>query len=255
MRNISLVVMAGVLAACTQQQAEVVLRGHEDFSQKQGMSHPSTQIASAAPVSYPSSAPVAETVTAAPAMHVDESTSNMASLSAVTSSDLPPPSAAPVKPEPVKTAAKPVSKAPPQLAKAETPQVRNPYIWPVEGGKVTAKFGPAGKGKANDGITIAAESGEPVYATANGEVVFVGDQVKGYGHMVLIKHKGGITTTYAHLGRASVSRYDRVKQGDIIGYVGTSGPVKRPQLYFSMHEGTKAVDPQRYLSKSYAEAN
>lgn len=250
MRTIPVLAAAGLLAACTQQPAQVVLRGAEDFSRHMAELSPAaggnaapavTPIAVQPPAQYAASAPVAP---------VDQHTSSIASVSSVSSSDLPPPAAAPVK---AAVAEKPMVTKAPQLAKADTSRVRKPYIWPVEGGKVTAKFGPAGRGKANDGITIAADSGEPVYASADGEVVFVGDQLKGYGHMVLIKHKGGINTTYAHLEKASVLRYDRVKQGDIIGYVGSSGHVKQPQLYFAMRSGTKPVDPQRYLSSSYAE--
>jgi murein DD-endopeptidase MepM/ murein hydrolase activator NlpD len=68
--------------------------------------------------------------------------------------------------------------------------------------------------------------------------------------MVLIKHAAGFTTAYAHLNRIAVDKYSRVKQGDIIGYVGSTGNVKEPQLHFAMRNGKKEpLDPQKYLGK------
>lgn len=125
-------------------------------------------------------------------------------------------------------------------------------IWPVNGKKVISGFGPKGGGKANDGMNIAAAEGEPVWASADGEVLYVGNELKGYGNMILIKHAGGKSTNYAHLSRATVDKYERVKQGDIIGYVGSTGNVKKPQLYFSVHEGKEAVDPRKYLASEVA---
>lgn len=126
------------------------------------------------------------------------------------------------------------------------------FIWPVTSSKVISNFGPKGGGKANDGINIAASEGEPIWATADGEVVYSGNDLQGYGNMILIKHSGDKTTSYAHLSRATVDKYDHVKQGDIIGYVGATGNVKEPQLHFSVREGKDAVDPQKYLSRSVA---
>lgn len=126
------------------------------------------------------------------------------------------------------------------------------FIWPVNGRKIISGFGSKGPGKANDGINIAAGSGEPVWAVADGEVVYVGNELQGYGNMVLIKHAGNKTTTYAHLNRAAVDKYDRVKQGDIIGYVGSTGNVKDPQLHFAVRNGTSPVDPKKYLNTKVA---
>lgn len=125
-------------------------------------------------------------------------------------------------------------------------------IWPVNGNKVISGFGPKGGGKANDGINIAASEGEPVWASADGEVVYVGNEIAGYGNMILVKHPNNKTTAYAHLSSATVDKYDRVRQGDIIGYVGSTGNVKDPQLHFAVREGKTAVDPQKYLSRSVA---
>jgi murein DD-endopeptidase MepM/ murein hydrolase activator NlpD len=86
-------------------------------------------------------------------------------------------------------------------------------------------------------VNIAANEGDPVWAAADGEVVYVSNAIKGYGNMILIKHTGNITTTYAHLSRTSVDKYDRVNKGNVIGYAGTTGDVKNPQLFFSVHKG------------------
>lgn len=126
------------------------------------------------------------------------------------------------------------------------------YMWPVSSKKIVTSFGPKAGGRVSDGLGIASSEGEPVWASAAGEVVFVGDELKGYGNMVLIKHPDGKTTTYAHLSRAAIDKYDRVKQGDIIGYVGTTGNVRTPQLYFAINEGKTALDPEKYLSHDVA---
>lgn len=128
------------------------------------------------------------------------------------------------------------------------------YIWPVNSKKIVSQYGPKGKGKINDGINIASPQGEPVWATADGEVVYSGNELKGYGNMVLIKHSGGKTSTYAHMSRINVDKYDRVKQGDIIGYVGNTGNVKSPQLHFAIRDGQDPVDPMKYLKRNVASA-
>lgn len=126
------------------------------------------------------------------------------------------------------------------------------FMWPLNSRKVINTFGPKGKGQANDGINIASESGEPVWASADGEVVYVGNAISGYGNMVVIKHNSDKSTSYAHLSRATVDKYDRVKQGDIIGYVGSSGSVQDAQLHFTIREGTEAVDPLKYMKRNVA---
>lgn len=125
-------------------------------------------------------------------------------------------------------------------------------MWPVNSKKVVSSFGPKGGGRVNDGINISSAEGEPVWAAADGEVVFAGDELKGYGNMILVKHKDGKTTSYAHLNRMTVEKYERVKQGDIIGYVGSTGNVRTPQLHFAIKDGKTSLDPQKYLSRSVA---
>jgi murein DD-endopeptidase MepM/ murein hydrolase activator NlpD len=146
---------------------------------------------------------------------------------------------------------KPAAKAQPvKLAAANNE--KSAFIWPVNGSKILSGYGPKGGGKANNGINIAAAEGEPVWAANDGEIVYVGNELQGYGNMVLIKHPGGKTTTYAHLSQTTVDKYDRVHQGDIIGYVGATGNVKKPQLHFAVRDGDNFVDPMKFVSRSVA---
>jgi murein DD-endopeptidase MepM/ murein hydrolase activator NlpD len=132
------------------------------------------------------------------------------------------------------------------------PVVSSGYIWPVSSKKIISTYGPKGKGRTNDGVNIASSQGEPVWAVADGEVVYVGNELKGYGNMVLIKHSGNQSTTYAHLSRPNVDKYDRVRQGDIIGYVGNTGNVKEPQLHFAVREGKDPIDPVKFMKQKVA---
>ncbi|MDD5586993.1 MAG: M23 family metallopeptidase [Alphaproteobacteria bacterium] len=124
-----------------------------------------------------------------------------------------------------------------------------PFAWPVQGPIVSA-FGPKAQGTNNDGVNIAAPKGAPVLSAAGGIVVYAGNEMKGFGNLVLIRHEGGWVTAYAHLDRMLVARDTVVAPGDMIGTVGSTGGVASPQLHFeTRHEG-KAVDPQTLIKKS-----
>ncbi len=120
------------------------------------------------------------------------------------------------------------------------------FKMPVEG-KIISRFGQPDNGGKNDGINIAAPAGTPVRASASGSVVFVGDQLRTYGNMVIIKHEGRRNTTYAHLGKTFVSKGQQVAQGDAIGTVGKTGQVAIPQLHFALREGATPEDPMHYM--------
>ncbi len=120
------------------------------------------------------------------------------------------------------------------------------FIWPVEG-KIVARFGPREGGLFNDGINIQAREGTEVRAAGDGQVVYVGNQLKAYGNLILIKHDNGYLTAYAHNKNNKVSKNDRVKKGDIIAYVGKTGDVGLPQLHFSIRKGKKALNPEKHL--------
>ena len=125
------------------------------------------------------------------------------------------------------------------------------FLWPVTG-KVVSEFGPLSDGLHNDGINIAAPRGTPVRAAENGVVVYAGNELRGFGNMLLIRHADGFVTAYAHNESLLVARGDTVERGQIIARVGSSGNVDSPQLHFEIRVGTDAVDPREYLGSSGA---
>jgi murein DD-endopeptidase MepM/ murein hydrolase activator NlpD len=120
------------------------------------------------------------------------------------------------------------------------------FIWPVKG-QIIAEFGSTGKGQHNDGINIAAARGTPVRAAEDGTVVYAGNELRGFGNLLLIKHADGKTTAYAHNDSLLVKRGDTVRRGQEIAKVGDSGGVSQPQLHFEVRQGTRAVDPMTFL--------
>ncbi len=117
------------------------------------------------------------------------------------------------------------------------------FSWPVRGTIISA-FGPKGKGRDNDGINIAAPKGAPVKAASGGTVVYADNKMKGFGNLVLVRHKGGWVTAYAHLDRVVVVRDKTISKGAMIGTVGTTGGVVSPQLHFEARRDGKPVDPE-----------
>jgi murein DD-endopeptidase MepM/ murein hydrolase activator NlpD len=142
-----------------------------------------------------------------------------------------------------------VALAPLPLPLSEPPaRASSRFSWPLQG-KILAGFGSAGKGLHNDGINIAAPAGTQVRAADNGVVAYAGNELKGFGNLLLIKHADGWTTAYAHNQKLLVARGDEVKQGQVIAVVGRTGNVDSPQLHFEVRKGTQAMDPMAYLSK------
>jgi len=120
------------------------------------------------------------------------------------------------------------------------------FLWPVNG-KVVSEFGGKADGLHNDGINIAAPLGTPVRATENGVVVYAGNELRGFGNLLLIRHADGWVSAYAHNESLLVTRGETVKRGQTIARVGASGNVPSPQLHFELRRGTEAVDPREYL--------
>lgn len=146
----------------------------------------------------------------------------------------------------------------PAVAKADKLEPLNNrasnFIWPAEG-KVVSRFGPKKNGLVNDGINISAREGSPIWASANGEVVYSGNEMKGYGNMIILRHRNGWMTAYAHASDLLVKKGMLVKQGDLLGYVGRTGTVIHPQLHFGIREGKTPVDPEELLPHRIASAN
>lgn len=120
------------------------------------------------------------------------------------------------------------------------------FVWPVEG-TVLSTFGAKDDGLHNDGINIAAPAGAPVRATEDGVVAYVGDELRGYGNLILIKHANGWVSAYAHNSQVRVARGQEVKRGQVIGTVGVTGGVAAPQSHFELRRDGQAVDPLDYL--------
>lgn len=119
-------------------------------------------------------------------------------------------------------------------------------VWPVAG-RVVSRFGAKPGGLHNDGINIAAPRGTPVRAMNGGTVVYAGNELRGFGNLILIRHAGGMTSAYAHLDQVGVTRGDTVAKGQVIATVGTTGGVDPAQLHFEIRKGRKAIDPIRTL--------
>lgn len=120
------------------------------------------------------------------------------------------------------------------------------FIWPVQG-RVVSEFGPKDNGLRNDGVNIAAARGAPVVAAEGGTVAYAGNDIPGYGNVVLIRHADGYMTTYAHLERIYTQRDSVVGKGETIGTVGISGGLTSPQLHFEVRKGTEAMNPEKFL--------
>ena len=119
---------------------------------------------------------------------------------------------------------------------------RSLFDWPVQG-RMIGSFGLSEAGKRNDGVNIAAPVGTPVRAAADGEVVYRGSELEGYGNLLLVKHDDGFVTAYAHNDAMLVKKGDRVRKGQVIAKVGQSGSAKEPQLHFEIRQNLKAIDP------------
>lgn len=121
------------------------------------------------------------------------------------------------------------------------------FRWPVRG-RVVAGFGPKSNGEKNEGINLAVPEGTSVKAAEDGVVAYSGNELKGYGNLVLVRHSNGYVTAYAHANELKVKRGETVKRGQIIATAGQTGNVPSPQLHFEVRKGSTPVDPMPYLN-------
>src|SRR5436190_1406184 len=121
------------------------------------------------------------------------------------------------------------------------------FRWPVRG-KVITTYGAKTNGKSSDGINLAVREGTPVKAAEDGVVAYSGNELKGYGNLVLVRHSNGYVTAYAHASEVLVKRGDTIKRGQIIAKSGQSGEVGSPQLHFEIRKGSSPVDPLQFLN-------
>ncbi|MBN9291326.1 MAG: M23 family metallopeptidase, partial [Hyphomicrobium denitrificans] len=148
--------------------------------------------------------------------------------------------AAPAKPE------QKVALAAPAAASAVADSVK--LRWPTTG-RVIAGFGGRPDGTHNDGINLAVPLGTEVHAAESGVVAYSGNELKGYGNLVLLRHDNGWVTAYAHNDELLVKRGDKVKRGQVISKAGKTGSVDQPQVHFELRQGSRPVDPTPYLEK------
>jgi murein DD-endopeptidase MepM/ murein hydrolase activator NlpD len=134
---------------------------------------------------------------------------------------------------------------------APPPRAGGKFLWPVRGHTI-AGYGRKKDGLHNDGINIAAPRGAPVRAADNGVVAYAGNELRGFGNLILVKHAGGWVTAYAHNQDFLVKRGQTVTRGQPIARVGSSGNVATPQLHFEIRKGARSVDPTRFLGPQRA---
>ena len=163
--------------------------------------------------------------------------------------------------QPRTVAAEKVASAPAQSARVATPEHQTDeavsktaeaagslpsFRWPVKG-RIIAAFGPRPNGVPNDGINLAVPEGTPIKAADDGVVAYAGNELKGYGNLVLIRHANGYVSAYANASQLLVKRGDTIKRGQVIAHAGQTGNVTSPQLHFEIRKGSTPVDPIKYL--------
>lgn len=120
------------------------------------------------------------------------------------------------------------------------------FVWPVKG-KVTSRYGIRGR-RRHDGIDISVKRGTPVKAAASGKVIF-SSRLRGYGNLILVKHKDGFFTAYGHNARNLKKKGEKVKRGEVIARVGTTGRTSGPHLHFEVRKENEARNPLFFLPK------
>ncbi|WP_208977744.1 M23 family metallopeptidase [Labrenzia sp. 011] len=120
------------------------------------------------------------------------------------------------------------------------------FRWPVRG-RIISDFGAKPGGGKNEGVNLAVPEGTPVKAADSGTVIYSGNELKGYGNLILVRHDEGWVTAYAHNSELKVKRGDTVRRGDVVALAGASGSVNQPQVHFELRKGNKPVDPLKHL--------
>jgi murein DD-endopeptidase MepM/ murein hydrolase activator NlpD len=133
------------------------------------------------------------------------------------------------------------------------PMSGNSFRWPVKG-RVISGFGTRPDGGHNDGIDVAVPQGTSVKAAENGVVAYSGNELKGYGNLVLIRHANNWVSAYANNEELLVKRGDKVRRGQIIAKAGATGAVSQPQVHFELRKGSRPVDPTKHMSDQAANA-
>lgn len=128
------------------------------------------------------------------------------------------------------------------------------FRWPVKG-RVISGFGTKPDGGHNDGVDISVPRGTPVKAAENGVVAYAGNELKGYGNLVLVRHANNWVSAYANNEQILVKRGDKVSRGQVIGKAGSTGSASQPQVHFELRKGSRPVDPTKYMTSMSAQAD
>lgn len=134
----------------------------------------------------------------------------------------------------------------PDILKTSSRILKVKFYLPLDG-KIITKFGIKSDGVMNEGIYIEADYGTIVKSSADGEVIFVGSDLKDFGKLLIIKHSENLITSYAHLSKIYVHEGEIITRGQPIAEVGSSGKVTKSQLYFEIRQDNEALDPITYL--------
>ena len=133
---------------------------------------------------------------------------------------------------------------------ASTPKSSGKMIRPVKG-RVISKFGDNLDGIPNDGINIKANAGTEVKSVSDGDVIYVGNNLdESFGNVVVVQHKDGLVSSYAHLKDISVKKGSKVKAGQKVGSVGKTGDVSEPQLHLEIMKNNTPENPEKYLERN-----
>jgi murein DD-endopeptidase MepM/ murein hydrolase activator NlpD len=129
------------------------------------------------------------------------------------------------------------------------PDYKGEWRWPLAAGVVSSEYG-ARWHKQHEGLDIAADEGEPVYASAAGKVLYADHRMRGYGNVVIIRHDSAMTTLYAHNKEMKVKLGDTVEQGQVIALLGSTGHSTGPHVHFEMRRANEPLPPRGLLPKS-----
>jgi lipoprotein NlpD len=149
-------------------------------------------------------------------------------------------------PQMAAAAANSATSEPPAEPPAEGEASKAPLRWPLARPILTSLFGKRW-GRDHEGIDMKAPTGTPVLAAADGEVLYAGDKVRGYGNMVVLQHAGDLLTVYAHNSLLLVHVGDRITAGQEISRVGETGHATGPHLHFEVRRKQEPQDPLQFL--------
>jgi lipoprotein NlpD len=137
----------------------------------------------------------------------------------------------------------PAIRAVPDYASTRRSDPGTPHlVWPASG-TVSSRFAADLRGRPNNGVDLAAFAGMTVRAAAGGRVVFAGTEPERYGQLIVIDHGGGWATAYAYLGKVTIRQGARVRAGEPIARIGTSGEARKPGLHFELRHDNVPHDP------------